>query len=137
MPNRHILFSFSLIAGVVVACLLLAAPAEEVADRKASIHKVLLKCYLAKRKMPDALNEYQIILGHEPSNARMHFDYGNALMTVGDKRRALDEFQTCDRLQPNVPEYQGAVRSLQIMLKQYVQPNPSRDLKLRLDGDTD
>jgi tetratricopeptide (TPR) repeat protein len=114
----------------VPACLAL----DEIEVRKLFIHEQLLKCYLGKRMLPEALKEYQTVLHSKPNDARMHFDYGNALLTMGNKKSALTEFKACARIQPGVPEYQAAVGAVSMMLKIYDQAVISYTRAVSLGG---
>src|SRR5277367_1557843 len=94
---------------------------DETEVRKSFIHEQLLKCYLAKRMLPEAMKEYQAVLRVKPNDARMHFDYGNVMLTMQNKKGAIVEFRNCARLQPGIPEYQAAVGAVSMMLKNYDQ----------------
>ncbi len=110
-----------LIAGV--ACLISPqvcfAVDQDIAARKAFIHSLLAKCYMAKHMGPDAAKEYAALLKYTPGDARLYFDYANALILKGDKRGALTQFRQAAKLQPGVPEYAGAVGALALNLGMY------------------
>src|SRR5271168_4811162 len=92
---------------------------DEMDVRKAFIHETLLKCYLAKRMLPEAQREYQAVLKYKPNDARMHFDYGNCMLTMQNKAGALGQFKDAARIQPGIPEYWAAVGTVSMMLKNY------------------
>jgi hypothetical protein len=55
----------------------------QVEIRKTLIHEHLLKCYLAKRMLPEATAEYEIILRYKPDDAaRLDLDYANAVFIL-------------------------------------------------------
>jgi tetratricopeptide (TPR) repeat protein len=87
--------------------------------RKAFIHETLLKCYLAKRLLPEAQREYKAVLLYKPNDARMHFDYGNCMLTMQNKAGAAVQFGLAAKIQPGVPEYWAAVGAVEMMLKNY------------------
>jgi tetratricopeptide (TPR) repeat protein len=91
----------------------------EIQVKKAFIHETLLKCYLAKKMLPEAMKEYQAVLVLKPNDAKMHFDYGNVMFTMQNPRGALPQFQNAARLQPGVPEYQAAVGACAMVLRNY------------------
>lgn len=107
---------------------------DEMDVKKAFIHETLLKCYLAKRMLPEAQKEYQAVLKYKPNDARMHFDYGNCMLTMQNKAGALTQFQAAAKIQPGIPEYQAAVGAVSMMLKRYDQAVTSYTRAVSLGG---
>jgi tetratricopeptide (TPR) repeat protein len=107
---------------------------DEMDVRKAFIHETLLKCYLAKKMIPEAQREYQAVLKYKPNDARMHFDYGNCMLTMQNKAGALGQFKAAAKIQPGVPEYQAAVGAVSMMLKSYDQAVTSYTRAVSLGG---
>jgi len=135
MPKRRIL------VGVPWALLLVAIslpPASiavsETDVRKAFIHETLLKCYLEKRMLPEAQKEYKAVLTFKPNDARMHFDYGNCMLTMQNKAGALGQFKDAARIQPGIPEYWAAVGTVSMMLKNYEQAVSAYSRAVSLGG---
>jgi tetratricopeptide (TPR) repeat protein len=127
-------FSLSAAAFLVVVQMPACLALDEIEVRKLFIHEQLLKCFLAKKMLPEAIKEYQLVLHAKPNDARMHFDYGNCLLTMGNKKTALTEFKACARIQPGVPEYQAAVGAVSMMLKIYDQAVISYTRAVSLGG---
>jgi len=107
---------------------------DEMDVRKAFIHETLLKCYLAKRMLPEAQREYQAVLKYKPNDARMHFDYGNCMLTMQNKAGALGQFKDAARIQPGIPEYWAAVGTVSMMLKNYEQAVSAYSRAVSLGG---
>jgi len=94
----------------------------------------LVKCYVAKRMLPAAIKEYQILIKYNPNDARMRFDYGNCLLNDGQKKLALDQFKQCAKIQSGVPEYHQAVAACAMMLGMYDQAVLSYTRAVSLGG---
>jgi stress-induced-phosphoprotein 1 len=135
MSNRRKTAALSVVAFSIL--LLQGSPGfavNEIEVRKAFIHEQLLKCYLGKRMLPEAISEYKVVLRYKPNDASLHFNYGNVLLTMGNKPGALSEFNQCVRIAPGVPEYQGAVGAVSMMLKNYAKAVDAYTKALRLGG---
>jgi tetratricopeptide (TPR) repeat protein len=106
----------------------------EIEMRKAFIHQILVKCYVAKRMLPAAIKEYQILVKYTPNDALMRFEYGNCLLNDGQKKAALDQFKQCAKIQSGVPEYHAAVGACALMLGMYDQAVLSYTRAVSLGG---
>lgn len=107
---------------------------DEIEMRKAFIHQILVKCYVAKKMLPAAIKEYQILAKYNPNDARMRFDYGNSLLNDGQKKAALEQFKLCAKIQSGEPAYQAAVAACAMMLKMYDQAVLSYTRAVSLGG---
>jgi len=135
MFNRRNLAASFLAASLLFAIQMPSSFAiDEMTVRKTFIHETLLKCYLAKRMLPEALKEYQAVLQVKSGDARMHFDYGNCLLTMQNKKGALAQFKLAAQQQAGVPEYQAAVGTVALMLKSYDQAVTSFTRAVSLGG---
>lgn len=135
MSKGRVLMVSLLAASLVLLTKMPASIAvSEMQVKKAFIHETLLKCYLAKRMLPEAMKEYQAVLVLKPNDAKMHFDYGNVMFTMQNARGALPEFKNAARLQPGVPEYQAAVGADSMILKNYDQAAQAYGRAVSLGG---
>ncbi|MBX9694489.1 MAG: tetratricopeptide repeat protein, partial [Cyanobacteria bacterium] len=101
-----------------------------------------------QNKVGEARKVFEQAVALNPSFAPGHFYLGYALGKSGDAKRAIEEFQTCLRLDPNVKEavmniasnYQslGDVNAAIGWYERYVNENPgspkSREIKSRIDA---
>ncbi|HEY9679828.1 MAG TPA: tetratricopeptide repeat protein [Drouetiella sp.] len=85
--------AFSLaIAASLVASTFCAVHAETPAQKKENIHRCLLQIYLSQHR-PEASDEYKALLAIRPTDAPMHFEYGNTLFRGGNYAGAATEYQ--------------------------------------------
>src|SRR5215469_5942014 len=132
--GRNLVVSLLALTAATITQMPASFALDEMDVRKAFIHENLLKCYLATKRIPEAQKEYQAVLKYKPNDARMHFDYGNCMLTMQNKAGALTQFKAAAKLQPGVPEYQAAVGAVSMMLKIYDQAVTSYTRAVSLGG---
>lgn len=91
----------------------------EVLGKKIMIHECLKNIYVAQRRELDAIAEFNALLGLDPNNAKLHFEYGNFLAQSQKTGPAAAQYQIAARLQPGVAEYQGGLGNGFMYTKRY------------------
>lgn len=69
------------------------------------VHYQLARYYIAKNILEDAAAQLQKSIDLNPSNADLHFDFGNLLYSKGQYSQALAEYRTALSNSPNNPLY--------------------------------
>lgn len=111
--------AFSL--GVVVTLLGVTASAsfaETAKEKREAIHKCLLAIYLSQRKS-EAGNEYLALLASNPSDGKMHYDYGNFLLRGGNAAGATNQYRLACKVQGHVADYQIGLGNALMRNKDY------------------
>ena len=124
---------------LAIVCLLTLASSPSFADREATAkkllcHKCLKDIYVAQRNVPAAMAEFQALISMEPSDARVHFDYGNFLCQMQKTEQAAAQYQQAARLQPNVAEYQAGMGNGFMYTKKYDLAVPAYTRACQLGG---
>ncbi|MDZ4836903.1 MAG: hypothetical protein SGJ27_24235 [Candidatus Melainabacteria bacterium] len=111
----------------LLAVALLAVPsanaeddAAKINNRKHVIHSCLLHIYTTQKKRPQALAEYQIMVGMTPNDAKLRFSYGVFILqggTPADFNAALVQLKKAVELDPGNFEIYGTIGSLYLKLK--------------------
>jgi len=117
----------------VVASTLGVAPAKadvdaaQIQKRKEVIHGCLLQIYVDKKQRPQALSEYQIMIGLKPEDPKLRYAYGRfaaASGTPGDIATGITQLKKAVQLDPGNPTYNGVLGALYLKAK-----NPQEALK--------
>jgi predicted Zn-dependent protease len=123
----------AILALAVLGSSLTAAPAKAEVDaaqiqkRKEVIHGCLLQIYLDKKQRPQAIAEYQVMIGLKPEDPKMRYAYGRyvaASQTPGDIATGITQLKKAVQLDPGNPVYNGVLGALYLKAK-----NPGEALK--------
>lgn len=119
------------LSSLMVAPAMAELDAAQVQKRKEMIHACLLQIYLARKQRPQALAEYQIMVGLKPNDANMRYSYGRYLSasgTPGDIAGGITQIKKAVELEPGNATYNGVLGAMYLKAK-----NPNEALKwLRL-----
>lgn len=106
----------------IVVCLLAvnasASFAETPKEKREAIHKILLAIYLNQRKS-EAGAEYLALLASNPSDGKMHYDYGNFLLRGGNAAGATAQYRLACKYQGRVADYQIGLGNALMRNKDY------------------
>jgi predicted Zn-dependent protease len=115
-----LLYFICCLMGIICMPLLPAWAVEpEVLAKKALCHSCLAKIYVAERRYPEAIVEYQALLAMKPNDAAMRFEYGNLLAKIDKAALAVPQFRAAAKLAPYVPEYQVGLGNACMYTKNY------------------
>ncbi|MBS1956183.1 MAG: hypothetical protein JST89_18505 [Cyanobacteria bacterium SZAS-4] len=111
--------AFSL--GIVVSLLAVNATAsfaDSPKEKRETIHKCLLAIYLSQRKS-EAGGEYLALLAANPSDGKMHYEYGNFLLRGGNASGAQAQYALACKYQSHVADYQIGLGNAMMRNKNY------------------
>ncbi len=111
--------AFSL--GLVVTLFAVSAGAsfaETPKEKREAIHRCLLAIYLSQRKS-EAGGEYLALLASNPSDGRLHYDYGNFLLRGGNAAGATAQYRLACKVQGHVADYQIGLGNALMRNKDY------------------
>ncbi len=107
--------------GIAVSLLAVTASAglaESPKEKREAIHKCLLAIYLNQRKS-EAGGEYLALLASNPSDGKMHYDYGNFLLRGGNAAGATAQYRLACKVQGHVADYQIGLGNALMRNKDY------------------
>jgi|LakMenEpi03Aug12_release.lakeMendotaPanAssembly.Ray.scaffolds.fasta_scaffold169570_2 tetratricopeptide (TPR) repeat protein len=106
------------IAAAVVAVVAAPGLADTPAQKRENIHRCLLQIYLSQRKA-EAGSEYTALLAAKPSDAQLHYDYGNFLLRGGNASGAAGQYQAAIKYAPRNADYQVGLGNALMRTKSY------------------
>jgi tetratricopeptide (TPR) repeat protein len=119
MFSTMIRSAFSIGLAVAVSAVGAAASqADTPAQKRETIHKCLLQIYQSQRN-PAAGGEYQALLAAKPSDATMHYDYGNFLLRGGNASGAAAQYQLAIKYSGRTADYQIGLGNALMRTKNY------------------
>ncbi|HEY9731217.1 MAG TPA: tetratricopeptide repeat protein [Drouetiella sp.] len=119
MFSKVIRSAFSIgIAAVVAAAAAAPGLADTPAQKRENIHRCLLQIYLSQRKS-EAGGEYLALLAAKPSDAQLHYDYGNFLLRGGNAGGSAAQYQAAIKYAPRNADYQIGLGNALMRTKNY------------------
>ncbi|HEY9784206.1 MAG TPA: tetratricopeptide repeat protein [Candidatus Obscuribacterales bacterium] len=96
-----------------------AVGAMDALEKKKAWHKCLLEIYRSQQKFPEMLAEYGTLCKLSPNDAQLLFQYGATLYRQGRTNEAITQYRKAAALNPQNPDYQGAVGDALAAIKDY------------------
>ncbi|MBI1270985.1 hypothetical protein GC174_11195 [bacterium] len=90
-----------------------------VKQRKATIHRSLLNIYLAQQRKDDCLREYPILIGLQPDDSKLRYEYGLFLSRFGNKGQSITHLKKAAEMDPTNADISGALGTTYIQMKNY------------------
>jgi len=111
--------AFSLaIAATLLGVSANACLAETGAQKREAIHRILLQIYLSQRKS-EAGAEYVALLAMKPSDAQLHYDYGNFLLRGANNGGAAAQYRLACKIAGRNADYQVGLGNALMRSKDY------------------
>jgi tetratricopeptide (TPR) repeat protein len=96
-----------------------SADSSGVAAKKLEIHRTLLECYKAMGRTNEAAAEYGVLVGIAPNDPQIQYDFGSYLFKNGKTALAITHLRRAAQLAPGQGDYQAALGSLLMTMKDY------------------
>lgn len=95
-----------------------AVQADTPAQKREMIHRCLLTIYTQQRK-GEASGEYQALLAMKPTDAQLHFEYGNFLLRGGNAAGAVAQYTAATKNAGRNADYQIGLGNALMRVKNY------------------
>lgn len=96
-----------------------AALAQGVNTRKEMIHLALLDCYQKLGKGAETNQEFATLVAIKPNDAKLQYNYGYHLYTLGQTANAIARYRKACQLDPANQDYHGNLANLLMQVKDY------------------
>lgn len=96
-----------------------AAHAQQASSRKEAFHLALLDCYQKLGKTADVTAEFNQLVAIKPNDAKLQYNFGYHLYTMGNTAGAIQHYRKAAQLDPSNQDYHGNLGNLLMNTKDY------------------
>lgn len=96
-----------------------AAHAQGATSRKEAFHLALLDCYSKLGKTADVTSEFNQLVAIKPNDAKLQYNFGYHLYTMGNTAGAIQHYRKATQLDPSNQDYHGNLGNLLMNTKDF------------------